>query len=555
VVLNARVTSPAPATQPENIATAWRRARLSGLEPGHRPRLGDASVVNPTGKLLTAAQPVMSRLAAILEGTHCCVMLTDRDVRFVDLRYGTSEIDDAVTLNGAVLGRAFSEETSGTNAVATVHELRAPLAVYGDQHFIESMKKFSCYGYPILHPITRRIEGVLCLTFFVADDNPLFQPILEQAARDIQGRLLEQSPRVEQVLFADFQRASARRRDAPVVAMANDVVLANSTAIAQLDGVDFAALATLGASADSGDMRTHTLNSGRPVTLRWTRSVPNGGIVVELSPSSDPAERAIDNRAHPRPKNQSIHRQVTETRRHRRPMSVVGEPGTGRTTLLRELMAGTDALTFDAVNLLYQSEGQWLQDVGDALHRAERAVIVENVHLLSPMLATEMLAVTQRTSAWFALSSGPLNRLSPEVFQLVDSCHTRLELLPLRLRKHDIPGLILNMLEAMGSRVHFTPGAISTLLAHNWPGNISELEAEVRAAARLRSVGDITDKDLGRLHARAGTPQLSALDAVLRATIEDELLRNQGNKLAAARALNISRTTLYKRMRDFGISG
>ena len=53
---------------------------------------------------------------------------------------------------------------------------------------------------------------------------------------------------------------------------------------------------------------------------------------------------------------------------------------------------------------------------------------------------------------------------------------------------------------------------------------------------------------------RAAAPQLSALDAALRATIEDELIRHRGNKLAAARALNISRTTLYKRIRDFGIS-
>ncbi|PRC59338.1 hypothetical protein C6A85_23940, partial [Mycobacterium sp. ITM-2017-0098] len=76
-------------------------------------------------------------------------------------------------------------------------------------------------------------------------------------------------------------------------------------------------------------------------------------------------------------------------------------------------MADLDVRAFDAVDLLYQSEPQWLQTVCDALDSAERPVTIENVHLLSPMLARELYTATQQTSAWFALSSGPLKRLSP----------------------------------------------------------------------------------------------------------------------------------------------
>jgi len=291
------------------------------------------------------------------------------------------------------------------------------------------------------------------------------------------------------------------------------------------------------------------------MTLSWTRTNSGAGIVAELSPPSGRRGPAGLARDRPNSRSERVHRQVTEARTDRRPLCVVGEPGTGRTTLLRQLMADLDVRAFDAVDLLYQSESQWLQSVIDALDSTERPVTIENVHLLSPTLARELFAATQQTSAWFALSSGPLNRLSPEVFHLVNSCHVRLELLPLRLRKHEIPGLVAETLSNMAASVQFTPGAINALLAHNWPGNISELESEVRAASRMRSVGDITEKDLGRLRERAAAPQLSALDTVLRAAIEDELTRNRGNKLAAARALNISRTTLYKRMRDFGISG
>jgi transcriptional regulator of acetoin/glycerol metabolism len=75
----------------------------------------------------------------------------------------------------------------------------------------------------------------------------------------------------------------------------------------------------------------------------------------------------------------------------------------------------------------------------------------------------------------------------------------------------------------------------------------------VIAAAQRRSAGDITDGDLGRLNDRAAASALIATDTALRATLEDVLVRHGGNKLAAARSLNMSRTTLYKRMQAFGL--
>ena len=49
------------------------------------------------------------------------------------------------------------------------------------------------------------------------------------------------------------------------------------------------------------------------------------------------------------------------------------------------------------------------------------------------------------------------------------------------------------------------------------------------------------------------SPTATWADTLLRATLEDVLARHGGNKLAAARSLNMSRTTLYKRMQAFGL--
>jgi len=510
------------------------------------------SPVDPASRLLSAARPVLDRMASILTGANVCIILADRDVRLVDLRPGTVIIGEAVGENGAAVGNLFSEQSSGTNSVATVHELRVPLTVLGDQHFLEPMKKFSCYGYPVIHPLTHRLEGVIDLTFFVDEDNPLLHPMIKHAARDIEAQLLQQSPRDEQTLIEMYQRVSVRRRGAPMVGVAGDLVLVNSAATALLDSVDYAALGTFTAEAP---VATHTLNSGARVALRLTRATPGAGIVFEITPLGAGVSTArSDAKARSRSRMERVENQLADARAHRRSLSVVGERGTGRSAALTRLMADTDPIVFDGLDRVHERESDWLQRVTRALDDATRPVIIENVHLLSPHAARATRAALDGTSAWFALSSDPLNLLSPDVFALIDSSAVRLALLPLRLRKHEIPALVAAILTEVSSTARFTPAALRTLLAHDWPGNDSELRAEVTAAARRRSAGDIAEADLIRLKDRAAGPALGAIDTAMRATVEQALATHRGNKLATARSLGISRTTLYKRMRALGLS-
>jgi transcriptional regulator of acetoin/glycerol metabolism len=89
---------------------------------------------------------------------------------------------------------------------------------------------------------------------------------------------------------------------------------------------------------------------------------------------------------------------------------------------------------------------------------------------------------------------------------------------------------VLSILTDLSSTVRFAPAALRTLLAHNWPGNLTELRAGVIAAAQRRSAGDITDGELGRLNDRAAAPALNATDTALRATLEDVLARHGGQQ-------------------------
>ncbi len=140
----------------------------------------------------------------------------------------------------------------------------------------------------------------------------------------------------------------------------------------------------------------------------------------------------------------------------------------------------------------------------------------------------------------------------------------RIELPPLRRRKEDIPLLLDQFIERFdrlqGRTVSgVSPEALSLLMAHDWPGNIRELENAVERAFILCGDGPIGIAHLpGELTARGaaadgGGGMRSAHDILDAQAIRTALERNDDNRQAAARELGIHKTTLFRRMKKLGI--
>jgi two-component system response regulator AtoC len=134
----------------------------------------------------------------------------------------------------------------------------------------------------------------------------------------------------------------------------------------------------------------------------------------------------------------------------------------------------------------------------------------------------------------------------------------------LRERKSDIHLLVQCFLDRFAPKQHVTvtPNAMSALLQYDWPGNVRELENCIERAIALGNHRVIDVHDLPPAIQRASerqgateTAPLSATDLedLERITIERVFEQVKGDKALAGKMLGISRATLYRKIKRYGI--
>ncbi|ABF42270.1 two component, sigma54 specific, transcriptional regulator, Fis family [Candidatus Koribacter versatilis Ellin345] len=142
---------------------------------------------------------------------------------------------------------------------------------------------------------------------------------------------------------------------------------------------------------------------------------------------------------------------------------------------------------------------------------------------------------------------------------------------PLRDRKQDIPLLVGHFLErterATGFQRNISDEALKLMLTYDWPGNVRELEHCLDRACALTSGPTINTLDLPTTiqnwHVQTQTvlaPQAPAaptngivpIAEMEKQAILEAIERLHGDKLEAARLLGIGKTTLYRKLKEYG---
>src|ERR1700761_2660518 len=541
-----RALNGVPAGRPE-IADSWHRASLAGVsQAGDFGRLvpGD---IDPNSSLLVGAGPVLDELEAGLAGTGYSTILGDRECRVIRRWFDDSRTQASFDTLNIREGARMLEETSGTNGLGPAFETHQAVTINGDEHFVEALRRFSCYGHPIRHPLTRRVEGVLDVSALTHAASPLLPALVARAVHDIEQRLLGSSRSSEKSLLAAFQQASGQRKRA-VLAIGEDIVMTNQAASDLLSPSDVALLRVLAEEPPhaGGGALGLSLEWGRSVTVTVSRvSGARRGALLRVDPCTAGPHLTPATLPAPRPARAAP------------PTLVCGPPGAGRTTRAREL-AALPAKFFRPAAALLDGEAAWAQDFEAAMRRTAGSVCVDGIELLSDkLLDLVMQYVDARRRPQLIFVCGPVSGLSGRAAALAGTASTREELMSLSARRAEIPELAVSMLHsvAVSDTVHLTPGAVQALTAHEWPGNLRELKAVIGHAAARRSCGGITLADLPE-QSRATTPAapLAALDQAERDVIVVALRNADGNKVQAARELGVSRTTLYARIRQLRIT-
>ncbi|MCU0225344.1 MAG: sigma-54 dependent transcriptional regulator [Acidobacteria bacterium] len=137
----------------------------------------------------------------------------------------------------------------------------------------------------------------------------------------------------------------------------------------------------------------------------------------------------------------------------------------------------------------------------------------------------------------------------------------RLALPPLRARRSDIPQLAEALRERLAHSMNkkftgFAPEAMETLVGHSWPGNVRELENAIERAMVVGTPPLIRARDLPlgaapRAEGPAGGPK--SLADMERIHLQRVLEETGWNISRAARELDIDRTTLYAKIRRYGL--
>jgi transcriptional regulator of acetoin/glycerol metabolism len=244
-------------------------------------------------------------------------------------------------------------------------------------------------------------------------------------------------------------------------------------------------------------------------------------------------------------------------------LALEGEHGVGKLALVRAVHQRRNPAApchvLDAADAAHDHD--WLTQVRAELLEGTGMLVLRHVHALNARQVRTLAGALQDAKAAgrdtelrvaVTLDRGAVRADLSGLLRLFPGS---VAVPPLRHHSEDLRDLVpffLGKLSQQG-RVTCSPAAMQLVLRHTWPGNAAQLWQVLKQVVQRRRVGQIIPEDLPPECWTVSRRVLSTLESIERDAIVQSLLDHGGNKIRAARALGMSRATIYRRIREFGI--
>ncbi|MFP2769991.1 sigma-54-dependent Fis family transcriptional regulator [Oceanisphaera sp. KMM 10153] len=562
------------------LERSWQRSRDYGLSQHSRfdplclPRQDIRQRKQQHALLLRYLNSSLPLFEQLQQGRRCRLLFADAEGTIL-FSAGDPYFGSQAQKMALASGASWHEQSMGTNAIGTALSERKEISILGQQHFLAANHGISCSASPVLSP-HGELLGVIDIS---SDQGEHCQDMLLTArlmAQAVENALVMNQQDTHWILNLAPDAGSLQQPWSGIIALREDGELlgANRSARSWLQELDIPSMLS---ELKQGELTP--LGQGMALLSRQSRRQQ-----IAATPSCSPAETPIP---HEVTALKLMARQI--------PLLVQGETGTGKDHLVRRLhqsCARADG-PLVAVNCgalpteLLEAElfgyvtgaftGGNKQGRPGYVRAAHGGILfLDEIGELPLAAQTRLLRVLQEKTVT------PLGSHVPEAvdFQLIAASHRdlvamveqggfrqdlyfrikgfQLTLPPLREYSTDdfnrLIKTLLNELQQDGTVLGepvLEETALQTLKAYDWPGNIRQLKQLLEVALVLAEgdkIGLEHLPELPRLDCPVpdNTGDLKSLgDRLIERTLKD----CNGNVSAAARQLNLSRTTIYARLK------
>ena len=568
--------APSPDVVREPILASWTRSRLWHVPVDHLDVPFEADLDGESA-LLRAARPVLAEAAEQFTSEPVSVILCDANGVVLTRDTGDERLEKSLDRVWLAPGFSYAEEHVGTNGIGTALEGGGPARVFGHEHYVEHLEEFACTGVPVRHPVTHKVLGVIDLTCWRRDAGSMMAAAASALGRRIEAMLLEHSGRREHALLHDYLTACRRNRDA-VLAVGDDLLMLNDRARDLLAPADQGPLlAEIAEALATGRRQQLLVDLPSGLTARvqckpsFTEGSRTGGVALVQMIGQVSAGSARAGAVARAARRRGLRTAVGEVPPGRRPglphaewLVLEGEPGTGKTTLARAVHQSRTPAAHLRVLDAAEYGPRWVADVIDELATGGGTLLLTHVDTLPPEAMSVLVDVlepyresTDVDGHWVVVTTGKQRGdRDGDLTTLLTLFPRTVEVPPLRHHVEDVAELVPHLLTRLtrGGNLSVSPAVMRVLMRNLWPGNVEQLYQVLRTTVARRRSGTIELADLPP-ECRATTRRvLTPLEAIECDAIVEALLDTDGNKAEAARQLGMSRATIYRKIRGYGLT-